>query len=128
MRKKLLLIDDDADIREVASIALEMGADFDVITAESGSAGIALAEAEQPDAILLDYMMPLLNGPATFARLQQSETTRHIPVIFLTAKIQTADRKRLTDLGGLAVLAKPFDPISIGDEIDALLETAVTRS
>ncbi len=121
-RKRLLLIDDEEDIREVAALALETMDGFEVMTAESGPAGIARAEQGRPDAILLDYMMPGMDGPATFARLQESEATRNIPVIFLTARVLPADRKRMTELGGVAILSKPFDPLLLGAEISSLLE------
>lgn len=120
-RKKLLLIDDDDDIREVAKMTLETMADFEVITAPNGLAGLAEAEARKPDAILLDLMMPGIDGITTYQRLQESETTRSIPVIFMTAKVQAADRKQLADLGGRGVIAKPFDPMTLSDEVNALL-------
>ncbi len=120
-RKKLLLIDDEPDIREVATLALETMGVFEVITAESGAIGIERAASERPDAILLDYMMPGLDGPSTFERLRGAPRTREIPVIFLTAKVQPADRRRLADLGACGVLAKPFDPLSLSDQVAALL-------
>lgn len=120
--KKLLLIDDEDDIREVATMTLETMACFEVITASDGLAGVAMAEAEQPDAILLDVMMPGLDGPATFHRLQQSELTRSIPVIFMTAKVQAGDRKMLAELGARGIIAKPFDPMTLSDEVLALLK------
>ena len=120
--KKVLLIDDEDDIREVATLTLETMAGFEVITASNGLAGLAKAEAERPDAILLDVMMPGLDGPATFHRLQQSEITRSIPVIFMTAKVQASDRKRLGELGARGIIAKPFDPRTLADEVLALLK------
>jgi DNA-binding response OmpR family regulator len=122
MSRKILLIDDEDDIREVATMTLETMAGFEVITAPNGIAGIAKAESERPDAILLDVMMPGIDGMTTFQRLQESETTRSIPVIFMTAKVQAADRKRLADLGARGVIAKPFDPMTLSDEVLALLK------
>ena len=121
-RKKLLLIDDEDDIREVASMTLETMSDFEVVTASSGLAGVAKAEAELPDAILLDVMMPGLDGPATFERLQESALTRSIPVIFMTAKVQSGDRKRLAELGARGIIAKPFDPMTLSEEVRNLLK------
>ena len=121
--KKLLIIDDEDDIREVATITLETMADFEVITASSGLAGVEKAEAERPDVILLDVMMPGLDGLATFERLQKSPVTRSIPVIFMTAKVQPADRKRLGDLGALGMIPKPFDPMTLADEVLGLLKS-----
>lgn len=121
-RKKLLLIDDENDIREVATLCLEVMADFDVITAANGTAGVAKAEAEHPEVILLDVMMPGIDGVTTFQRLQESEATRSIPVIFMTAKVQTTDRERLTGLGARGIIAKPFDPMTLADQVLALLK------
>lgn len=118
--KRILIIDDEEDIREVAALTLEM-AGYEVVAAPGGNAGIAMAEAEQPDAILLDVMMPDLDGPATLERLRALETTRHIPVLFLTAKIQAADRRNLAALGAVATMAKPFDPDRLGTDIASAL-------
>jgi DNA-binding response OmpR family regulator len=119
-RRRILIIDDESDIREVAALALEMAGDFDVITANGGRAGLLAAREQHPDLILLDVMMPELDGPSTFQELRQSDATRSIPVIFLTAKVQTADRRRLSDLGALGILAKPFDPMHLAGDIAAL--------
>ncbi len=119
--KRILLIDDEDDIREVASMTLETVGGFEVLTAVSGQEGIERAIASQPDAILLDVMMPVMDGPATLLRLQQNPATRDIPVVFLTAKIQTADRRRLAQLGARAIMAKPFDPYRLSDDINEAL-------
>jgi CheY-like chemotaxis protein len=116
--KRILLIDDEDDIREVASMTLETVGGFEVLTAASGQEGIERAIAAQPDAILLDVMMPEMDGPATLLRLQQNPATRDIPVLFLTAKIQAADQRRLTRLGARAIMAKPFDPYRLSDDIN----------
>src|SRR5438876_5376983 len=109
--KRILIIDDENDIREVAALALETAGDFDVITANGGRAGLIAASERRPDLILLDVMMPELDGPSTFQELRLSEATRSIPVIFLTAKVQPAERRKLSDLGALGIIAKPFDPL-----------------
>jgi two-component system, OmpR family, alkaline phosphatase synthesis response regulator PhoP len=120
--KKVLLIDDEDDIREVATMTLETMAGLEVITADNGLAGLARAESEQPDAILLDVMMPGIDGVETYRRMQESEATRAIPVIFMTAKVQAGERQRLADLGARGIIAKPFDPMTLSDEVLALLE------
>lgn len=120
-RKKVLLIDDEDDIREVATLTLETMADFQVITAPDGIAGVARATGERPDVILLDVMMPGLDGVSTFIKLRECVATRDIPVIFVTAKVQPADRKRLADLGAKGIIAKPFDPMTLADEVLSLL-------
>lgn len=111
--KRILVIDDEDDIREVAQLCLEMVGNWEVLTASSGSEGIAKAKASQPDAILLDVMMPDMDGIATFQKLQANTATHHIPVIFLTAKVQSADRRRFAELGVTAMIAKPFDPLNL---------------
>ncbi len=120
-RRTLLLIDDEDDIREIAAMTLQTMGDFDIIAARDGASGIAKAAQARPDAILLDFMMPGLDGPATFERLQESESTRAIPVIFMTAKVQAADRRRLVDLGARGVISKPFDPMTLAEEVSGLL-------
>lgn len=119
--KTILLIDDEDDIREVATLTLETMGDFSVTSASGGEAGIECATRERPDAILLDVMMPELDGPSTLARLREIEVTRDIPVIFLTAKVQAVDRRRLADLGAVGIIAKPFDPMTLAEEVSALL-------
>ena len=121
LHNKILLIDDEEDIREVATITLETLSDFEVIAAPNGLAGIATARMERPDVILLDVMMPGLDGMATFQLLKESDITRSIPVIFMTAKVQAADRDQLTSLGALGIIEKPFDPMKLSDQIRALL-------
>ncbi len=121
MAKRLLIIDDDHDIREVAKLSLEMVGGYEVIMAASGYDGLVKAKDTQPDAILLDVMIPDMDGPETFRRLQQEPATRHIPVILLTAKVQVADRQGLLDLGVRGLLAKPFDPLQLSNQIAALL-------
>ena len=114
MSKTLLVVDDENDIRE-------LGTDWSVLAASSGTEAVQRARAEQPDAILLDVMMPGLDGPATFAQLQSDAATNGIPVIFLTAKVRAAETDRLAALGVAGVLAKPFDPLVLPGQIAAVL-------
>ncbi len=97
--KRVLVIDDEDDTREVAKISLEMVGGWEVLSARSGAEGLALAEDQKPDAILLDVMMPDMDGPTTFQKLRGQEATRDIPVIMLTAKVQASDRVRFRELG-----------------------------
>jgi CheY-like chemotaxis protein len=120
--KHILLVDDEDDIREVAALSLEAVGGWRVSCASGGGSGVAMARAEPPDAILLDVMMPGLDGPATFACLQEDPLTRDIPVILLTAKAQTADRRRFAELGVAGTLTKPFDPMTLTDQITAILD------
>ncbi|MCA1689554.1 MAG: response regulator [Actinobacteria bacterium] len=119
--RRILVVDDDDSIREVAQMSLELVGGHEVLTAASGADGLSCARTEQPDAILLDVMMPDLDGPATFERLQADPATREIPVILLTAKLQPADRARFAELGVRAVVAKPFDPMTLADEVAGIL-------
>lgn len=119
--KRILVIDDEEDIREVAQLSLEMVGGWEVVTAGSGSEGIALAKIEQPDAILLDVMMPDMDGPATFTQMQLYLETQQIPVIFLTAKVQATDRHRFAELGVAGIIAKPFDPMNLANQVAKVL-------
>lgn len=121
MSRTLLLIDDDDDIREIAQLSLELGAGWNVITAASGVEGLKIAREKHPDAILLDVMMPVLDGPATLAKLREDESTKSIPVVFLTAKARPAERDRLAGLDVAGVLAKPFDPMTLADQLKTAL-------
>lgn len=119
--KRVLIIDDEDDIREVAQTSLEMMGGWEVLTAASSAEGLVKAEAELPDAVLLDVMLPDMDGPATFHKLQENPATRQIPVILLTAKVQAADQRRLSGLGVAAILTKPFDPIGLADQVAEVL-------
>lgn len=119
--KKILIIDDEDDIREVAQLSLEMIAGWEIVTANCGTSGIEKARSERPDAILLDVMMPEMDGPTTFEMLRAEGATKDIPVILLTAKVQASDRQRFSELGVTAVLSKPFDPMTLPKEIAGLL-------
>jgi CheY-like chemotaxis protein len=119
--KHILLVDDDEMIREVAQLALGLVGGWQVTTASSGEEGLAVAGTISPDAILLDVMMPGLDGPSTFGRLQHDPVTRAIPVVLLTAKVQPAERRRWLELGVAGVLAKPFDPMTLSSQLAELL-------
>ena len=119
--KTILVVDDEDNLREVTKMSLEVMGGYETLAAASGSEAIEIAEREQPDAILLDVMMPGMDGPTTFRALQQNEHTSHIPVILLTAKVQAADRARFSDLGVKGVVAKPFDPAVLHETIASLL-------
>ncbi len=118
---RVLIIDDEDDIREVAALSLEATVGWTIYTAASGKAGIAEAAKEQPEAILMDVMMPEMDGPTTFKQLQLNEQTRGIPVILLTAKVQGVDQRRFAGLGVAAVLFKPFDPLTLASQISEVL-------
>ena len=120
-QKHILLVDDEDDTREVAGISLEAVGGWQVSSASCGREGIEKALAERPDAILLDVMMPDIDGPTTFERLQADPGTRDIPVILLTAKAQSVDRQRFAELGVAGMLTKPFDPMELPGQVAAIL-------
>lgn len=115
--KRILIIDNEQYIQEVAQICLETTAGWEVLTASSGREGLLKAETEQPDAILLDVMMPDMDGVSTFETLQENSATQNIPVILLTAKVQAADRRRYAELGIKATIAKPFNPLELASQV-----------
>lgn len=116
---KILIVDDDSNIRQIAQISLED--DWDVVPAASGSEAIELARSENPDLILLDRMMPGMDGLETLFRLRQIPETANIPVIFLTAKVLTQDMNSYAGLQVVGVLPKPFNPMSLPNDIRTLL-------
>jgi CheY-like chemotaxis protein len=121
MRRTVLVVEDEGDIRELVPVSLERRGGFRVLTAESGQVALRIAVEERPDAILLDVMMPGLDGPATLGRLRETPETAGIPVVFLTAKVQSGDRRRLMDLGAEGLIPKPFDPIALPGQLAAAL-------
>jgi CheY-like chemotaxis protein len=121
MTHRILVIDDEDDIREVAALSLETVAGWQVFVANSGAQGLARAVDLQPDAILLDVMMPGMDGPTTFRELRKNPATSGIPVLLLTAKVQGSDQRRFADLGVEAVLFKPFDPMTLSTQISTVL-------
>jgi len=121
MFHRILIIDDEDDIREVAALSLETVAGWQVFTANCGSQGLARAIEHQPDAILLDVMMPGMDGPSTFRELRKNPATARIPVLLLTAKVQSSDQRRFADLGVEAILLKPFDPLTLSTQIATVL-------
>jgi CheY-like chemotaxis protein len=121
---KVLVIDDEADIRKIAKLSLSRVGGMQVVEAAGGADGVRLAESERPDAILLDVMMPGMDGPATLVMLKAGEATSKIPVVFLTAKAMSVELERLKALGAVAVLTKPFDPMKLPQELKAALESA----
>ncbi len=121
MPKRVLLVDDEDDIREVAAMSLETVAGWTTLAARSGREGIKIAQEQKPDAVLLDVMMPDMDGPTTFQQLRTNEATRDIPVIFLTAKAQTREQRGFRELGAQGVISKPFDPLTLADQVSEIL-------
>jgi two-component system OmpR family response regulator len=123
MSLRLLLVDDEDAIRTVATISLERVGGWTVVSAPSGKAALEIAQDDGPfDAVLMDVMMPDLDGPSTLERMRKGALPQQVPVIFLTAKVGDAERQRLLSLGACGVLAKPFDPMTLPGELRAILD------
>ncbi|HTO60880.1 MAG TPA: response regulator [Bradyrhizobium sp.] len=114
---RLLHVDDEPDIRTVVELALSMDPVFEVRSCESGADALAAAAEWQPDLMLLDVMMPVMDGPATLARLRANPATTDIPVIFMTARAQARETERFRSLGAIGVIPKPFDPMTLAASV-----------
>lgn len=123
--KRILLIDDEETIQEVVQIGIEIEAGWQVAIASSGIEGISLAKSQQPDAILLDVMMPEMDGISTLFNLKANAQTKTIPVIFLTAKTQTGEKNELKSLGVVDVITKPFNSMTLASQIAKILNWEV---
>ena len=115
--KRILVIDDEVHVREVVQTCLEMLGGWDVVSAASGQEGLVKAEVEQPDAILLDVMMPEMDGFTFLRQLQSNLMIQNIPVVLLTATAHQLDPQQLPSLGVRGVIAKPFNVLSLTNEI-----------
>ena len=115
--KTILYVEDEADIRTIAKMALEAVGGFSVRACASGREALTIAPDAGADLILLDVMMPGLDGPSTLKALREVPATASTPVIFMTAKVQPGEIAQYKGLGALDVIAKPFDPMTISDEI-----------
>jgi DNA-binding response OmpR family regulator len=118
---RVLVIDDEAPIRLLCRVNLE-AAGIEVSEAEDGKSGLEAARAEQPDVILLDVMMPGMDGWQVFDQLLQDESTSKIPIVFLTARAELRDQARGLELGGVDYVTKPFNPLNLAPLIEDLLE------
>lgn len=118
--KKILVIDDEQDILKLVQTCLEIMGGWQVMTARSGSEGLNLAQENQPDAILLDVMMPDEDGLATLKKLRANKITSNIPVIILTARERFAEQN-FNELGVKSVLNKPFNPLKIAEQVKSAL-------
>ncbi|MBE9138760.1 response regulator [Nodosilinea sp. LEGE 07088] len=119
--KCILIIDDEPDIREIAKVSLQFTKQWKVLTASSGLEGIDIAVAQQPNLILLDLAMPEIDGLTTLKQLRSNLATQNIPVLLLTATAKIAQRTEYGELGAQGILLKPFDPGTLGDQIEAIL-------
>jgi CheY-like chemotaxis protein len=127
MPLKVLFVDDDQDIRRIASMSLSVVGGYAVTLASSGPEAIESAARECPDVILLDVMMPGMDGLATLAQIRANERTASIPVIFMTAKVQKAEVDQYRAVGA-GFIAKPFDPMRLPAEVARVLDTDQRRT
>jgi CheY-like chemotaxis protein len=123
--KRILVIDDEFAVRKIIEVSLKLTRQWDVLVAESGKEGLAIAQAECLDAILLDVMMPEMNALAILKELQKSSATQAIPVILLTATVEIAKQPEYVQAGAKAVVIKPFDPELLPAQIETALGWAV---
>ena len=122
-RKRILIIDDEDDIREVATLALETAGDFDVTTANGGRAGVEAARNRRPDLILLDVMMPQVDGWEMLQRVQERHGVGAIPVIMFSGKVDEQDADEAASRGAQGFIGKPFNPQELIDQTKQLLPT-----
>ncbi len=118
--RRVLVVDDERAIRLLCRVNL-VAAGMDVLEAADGREGVDLARSERPDLVLLDVMMPDLDGWTVARELAANEETRDIPIVFLTARADPADRRLGEELGGVGYVVKPFDPVGIGDVVEDVL-------
>jgi CheY-like chemotaxis protein len=117
MSKCVLVVDDEEDARSIAQLALQMQTNWTVLLADCGQTALRVAAEQQPDVILLDMMMPDMDGRTTLQQLKSNPSTQAIPVILVTAKVQPSEQQHFQELEVAAVFAKPYRPLQLADEI-----------
>lgn len=120
--RRIMLVEDEPALRLVAKVALEKVGGFEVLACDSGVEALARFSDFCPDLVLLDVMMPVMDGPTTLASLRQLHPEIHVPIVFLTAKVQTKEVQELLGLGATGVLPKPFDPMRLSRQVRDLWE------
>ena len=117
---RILYVEDEPDIQAIARIALEDIGGFVLEVCDSGEQALSKAAAFTPDLLLMDVMMPDMDGPTTLRRLRENPTLADIPVVFMTAKVQPQEVRALRDAGALDVIAKPFEPMTLARDLRAI--------
>jgi len=117
---RLLYVDDEADIRDIVAMALEDEADFELLLCPCGATALEMASSYRPDLLLLDVMMPDMDGPGTLKRLRELPGFENTPAVFITAKVRPTEVEQFKALGAVGVIAKPFDPMTLADQIRTL--------
>jgi len=122
--ERILYVEDDPDIQTVATLALEVVGGLKVKVCSSGEQALKEAEAFSPDMLLLDVMMPGMDGPTTLAALRHLPSLKTVPAVFMTAKVQPHEVDQLIALGAESVIAKPFDPMTLANQVRSIWEQA----
>lgn len=122
--RTILYVEDDTDVQEIARVSLEVVGGYQVSICASGVEALAYLAEHIPDLILLDVMMPDLDGPATLVAIRSDPRLAHIPVAFVTAKVQPGEVQQYLSLGALEVIAKPFDPMELPARVREIWERA----
>ena len=125
--ERILYVEDEPDIQAVAKIALEAVGGFQVMICSSGADALEKVSGFAPDLILLDVMMPNMDGPTTLEHFRANPATASIPVIFLTAKVQPSEVSQFQALGALDVIAKPFDPMTLAAQVTKIWSRAAAK-
>jgi DNA-binding response OmpR family regulator len=118
--KHVLYVDDDADIREIVQMSLSLDGELAVNVCDGGECAFTQMRSERPDLVMLDVMMPGMDGPSILARMRTEDDLKDIPVIFMTAKASSSEVARFRGLTAIGVIAKPFDPMALGNLVKAL--------
>lgn len=121
MTSRILYVDDQADVREIAVLALQLDPSFEVRSSESGRAALEVVSEWRPDLVLLDVCMPEMDGPQTLTALRAIDDTKYLPVAFISARAQPQDVGELISLGAVGVIAKPFDPMNLAEMVRGIL-------
>ncbi|WP_339845852.1 response regulator [uncultured Halopseudomonas sp.] len=125
--ERVMYVEDEPDIRAVAQLALEVVGGLTVSLCERGDLAVAQAERFDPQMILLDVMMPGMDGPSTLKALRDQPQLSHVPIAFMTAKVQAHEVEHFKSLGAVGVIAKPFDPMTLAQQVRTLWRSAVER-
>ena len=115
--QRIMSVEDDEDIRVLVNLALEMVGGFELESCASGQEALQRITAFEPDLLLLDSVMPEMDGAQTLAAIRDLPGMANVPAVFMTAKTQDSDRQAFLSLGALEVLPKPFDPMTLSDEV-----------
>jgi CheY-like chemotaxis protein len=124
--QKIMIVEDDEDIRDICAMSARKIGKWDVVIAASGEEALVMSAIEEPDVILLDVMMPGMDGITTLAKLREQELTSHLPVIFFTARVQEHELRHYLALGAAGVIQKPFDPMTLPDEIRRIVDRSMS--